>query len=192
LSLDSHDSLLRRYYAKITPRVATYLLWSIGRSLDPTAPPDPQVIARLRTFWEFRVGAVKGGADVRELAAFGYWFASGLFDPKWSFAHLLTTLPLAGDVEVEAAVLAKTADLATEHLQACLTVLERWASLEPHTWHLAQCLDSIRAILRLGVVGNSTAVETSKKVVSILLTRDHGLDLRDILRGSTPDKDCGS
>jgi hypothetical protein len=167
-------------------------MWSIGRSLDPAAPPDPSVIARLRTFWEFRVGAVRGGADARELAEFGYWFASGLFDPKWSFAHLLTTLSLAQDTEAEAAVLAKTADLATTHLQACLTVLERWASLERHTWRLAQCLDSIRAILRLGVVGSSTAVETSRKVVSILLARDHGLDLRDILRGGTPDEDCGS
>jgi len=59
--------------------------------------------------------------------------------------------------------------------------------LERHTWRLTQCLDSIRAILRLGAAGNPTAVESSKKVVSILLARDHGADLRDVLRDNTRD-----
>jgi hypothetical protein len=184
LSPDSQDGLLQRYYAKVTPKVATHLMWLIGRSLDPTVPPDPLVVARLRAFWEFRVGAVKQGADVRELAEFGYWFASGLFEPKWSFAQLLATLSLAGEIQAEAAVLTKSADLAPEHLQACLTVLERWVNLERDTWRLTRCLDSVRVILRLGVAGNPTAVETSKKVISILLARDDGADLRDVLRDS--------
>ncbi|MFB9830935.1 hypothetical protein [Actinoallomurus acaciae] len=184
LSPDSHDGLLQRYYAKLTPKVATHLMWRIGVSLDPTALPDPMVIVRLRAFWEFRVGAVKQGADARELAEFGHWFASGLFEPKWSFAQLLTTLSLAGEVQGEAAVLAKAAGLAAEHLQASLTVLERWVSLERHTWWLTVSLDSIRAILQLGVAGDPTAVETSQKVISILLARDDGADLRDVLRKS--------
>jgi hypothetical protein len=192
LSLDSHNSLLQRYYMKVTPKVATHIMWRIGRSLDPAAPPDPQVIARLCALWEFRVGEVKHGADAGELAEFGRWFASGLFEPKWSFAQLLTTLSIAGKIQAEEAVLAKTADLAPAHLQACLAVLERWAGLERHPWRLTRSLDSVRAILRLGATGNPTAVETSKKVVSILLAQDHGADLRDVLRESSTADDEGS
>src|SRR5262249_37793304 len=107
LGLDSHNDLLRQYYGEVAPKVATHPMWSIGRSRDQTAPPGPPVIARLCAFWEFRVSAVKGGANPRELAEFGYWFASGLFDTKWSFAQMLTALSLAGDMEAEAAVLAK-------------------------------------------------------------------------------------
>ena len=153
VDLDNHGGLLRRYYARVTPEIATHLMWSIGTSLKPTPPLDPQVIARLRPFWEFRVSAVRGGADPRELAGFGYWFASGQFEPKWSFAQLLTTLSLAGKMEVETAVLAKMAELATGYLQACLTILERWTSQDLDTWRLTPCLDSIRAIVRLGVAG---------------------------------------
>lgn len=80
--------------------------------------------------------------------------------PKWSFAQLLTALSLAEDMDAETAVLAKAADLAPDHMQACLTFLERWMGLDRHPWRLAQCLDSIRAILRLGVVANPTAFET--------------------------------
>ena len=42
---------------------------------------------------------------------------------------------------------------------------------------------------RLGTAGNPTAVETSEKVVSILLARHPGVDLSDVLRGSTWDDD---
>jgi hypothetical protein len=181
LSLDSHNGLLQRYYGKVGPKVATYLMWSIGQSLDPTAPPERSVISRLTGLWDFRVTAVKNGADPRELAEFGRWFASGMFDLKWSFAQLLTALSLAGDIEADAAVLARTAELAAGHLQTSLTVLERWASLDRPSWRMTQCLDSIRVILRLGVQGSSTAVETSKKVISILAL-NHGIDLRDVLR----------
>jgi hypothetical protein len=46
---------------------------------------------------------------------------------------------------------------------------------------LTRSLDDIRRILTVGVAGNPTAVQTSKRVIS-LLVRDHGIDLRDVLR----------
>jgi hypothetical protein len=63
-------------------------------------------------------------------------------------------------------------------------VLERWVGAAPHPWLLTQSLDNIRRILIIGAAGNPTAVQTSKRVIS-LLARDHGIDLRDVLRGET-------
>src|SRR6266545_425796 len=182
LDADSHDGLLRRFYAKASPEVATELMWSIGVGLSNRETVDSPLIARLASLWEFRVAAVRNGADGRELAEFGRWFASGHFDPAWSLSQLLTTLSLAGDIEAEDTVLSRVADLAADRTQPCLAVLERWVSAAPNPWRLTQSLDSMRRILTTGMAGNPTAVETSKKVIS-LLARDHGIDLRDVIRG---------
>jgi len=51
---------------------------------------------------------------------------------------------------------------------------------------LTQWLDSIRRILTAGVTGNPTAINTSKRIISLLL-RDRGIDVRDVLNGSEPE-----
>ncbi len=184
LGEDSHGGLLRRFYAKASPEVATQLMWWIGSGLSGLETPDSALVARLVSFWQFRVAAGKSGADGRELAEFGRWFASGHFDPVWSLGQLLATLSLTGHIEAEDAMLSRLADLAADHIQPCLAVLERWVSAAPDPWRLTQSLDSIRCILTIGVAGNPTAVQTSKRVIS-LLARDHLIDLRDVLRGET-------
>ena len=89
-----------------------------------------------------------------------------------------------GRLEAEDTVLAHLADLADDHTQACLAVLERWISVTPHPWMLTQCLDSIRH-LAAGMAGKPTAINTSKRIISLLL-RDHGIDVRDVLNGTEP------
>jgi hypothetical protein len=184
LGVDSHAGLLRQFYTKVPPEVATELMWSIGVDLGGLETQDSALTARLIAFWEFRVAAVKSGADSRELAEFGRWFASGQFDSAWSLRQLLTTLSLTGRIEAEDAMLSRLANLAADHIQPCLAVLERWVGAAPHPWLLTQSLDNIRRILIIGAAGNPTAVQTSKRVIS-LLARDHGIDLRDVLRGET-------
>ena len=185
LDLDSQDGLLRRFYTKASPEVAAHLMWWVGVGLGGLEAPDSVLIARLTSFWEYRVAAVKSGADAGELADFGRWFASGQFDPTWSLRQLLTVLSLTGRVEAEDAMLSRLADLAVDHTQACLAALERWVNVTLNSWLLTQSLDSIRRILVTGVIGSPTAIQTSKRVIS-LLARDHGIDLRDVLQGAAP------
>ncbi len=82
-------------------------------------------------------------------------------------------------------MLSRLADLAVDHTQACLAALERWVNVTLNSWLLTQSLDSIRRILVTGVIGSPTAIQTSKRVIS-LLARDHGIDLRDVLQGAAP------
>jgi hypothetical protein len=184
IDLDSHNGLLRRYYAHAPAEEANDLLREIGVALNEPGNPDTTLIARLTALWEFRVEAVRNGAEAGELAEFGRWFASGHFDPEWSTRQLLVTLTHAGDVEAEGAMLSKVTDLAPAHIQNCLTVLERWIRSAPPPWELTHNLDSIRQILSIGTTGNSTAVTTSTTVIS-LLARDHSIDLRDLLPDDT-------
>ena len=181
LDAESPDGLLRRFYARASPEVATNLMRSISASLRNLETPAPGLMTRLASFWEFRVAAVKSGADSGELAEFGRWFASGHFDPAWSLRQLLTTLTLTGSINAEDAVLSRLADLAAEQIQPCLAALERLVSAVLDPWRFTRSRDDIRRILAVGATGDPTAVQTTRKVISLLL-RDHGIDLRDILR----------
>jgi hypothetical protein len=185
LDLDSYDGLLRRFYNRAAPQVAAHLMWWISAGFSDLENPDPAFTSRMTSFWEYRVTAVKSGADAAELTTFGQWFASGHFNTEWSLQQLFTVLALASNIEMEDTVLARLADLAPDHTQACLAILERWIGVIPDPWMLPQQLDPIRQILATGMAGNPTAISTSKKIISLLL-RDHGIDVRDVLNKSEP------
>lgn len=180
IHVESHNGLLRRYYRHAPAQDAAHLLHEIGTGLNELESPDSALIARLTDLWDFQVEAVRLGADAAELAEFGPWFASGHFDAQWSLRQLLVTFTLAGDIEADDAMLSKLADLASAHIQVCLTVLERWIRTAPHAWRLNHNIDNIRRILSIGQAGDLTAVTTSTKVIS-MLARDHGIDLRDLI-----------
>jgi hypothetical protein len=180
LDLDSHNGLLRRFYDRAAPQVAQQLMWWISAGFSSLKDPDHALITRMTRFWEYRMAAVKSGADSDELAAFGLWFTSGHFNPEWSFRQLLAVLSLTGNVETEETVLAYLADIAAIHTNSCLAVLQRLITNPPRPWMLTQCLDSIRKILAAGRAGNPGAITTSNRIVSLLL-RDHGIDMRDVI-----------
>jgi hypothetical protein len=181
LDLDGHDGLLRCFYDRAAPQIAVQLMWWISGGISSLDNPDPALTSRITAFWEYRVAAAKsGGAEPTELKAFGRWFGSEYFAPEWSLRQLLTVFSLADDVESEDTVLARLAQLAGEHTQACLTVLERWITRTRQPWVLNQYVDSVRQIVAAGMKGNSTATDTSKRIVSLLLL-NHGIDVLDAL-----------
>jgi hypothetical protein len=184
IDVDSQDGLIRRFYDHVPPAIATHLMASVGATLADLEDLEPAVVTRLTAFWEFRTGALDAshGDGRSELAEFGRWFSSGHFDPAWSLDQLRAALTRSGNIETTAAVISKVADLAPDHAQSCLTILERWIDSAPHTWRLTHNEDSIRQILTVGLAGNLTDVERSTKMVSVLF-RDHGIDLRDLLPG---------
>jgi len=186
IGIDSDDRLLRRFYANASPENAMELMRSFGAQLQNTEPISPELADRLTAFWTFRTQEVANGADPRELVCFGRWFSSGLFDDAWSLSQLLVVLRLSSDIEESDDVVSRLADLAAQHLQTCLTVLERWLRTRPQPWRLQACLPNIRRILTLGHAGDATAVATSQTITSLLL-RDHGIDTLDVFPGSPPE-----
>lgn len=184
IEVDSPDGLVRRFYDHTPSAIAATLMASVGAALADPENLEPAAVARLTSFWEFRANAldVSNGDARLELAEFGRWFSSGHFDPAWSLDQLRVTLTRSGTFETTASVISKVADLAPEHAQLCLTILERWIASTPRTWRLTHNEESIRRILTIGLAGNLTDAERSTKMVSVLF-RDHGMDLRDLLPG---------
>lgn len=184
IEVDSQDGLLRRFYGRVPSAVAATLMASIGAALADIEDLEPAVVTRLAAFWEFRATALdaSNGEARAELAEFGRWFVSGHFDPAWSLDQLRAALTRSGTFESTATVISKVADLAPEHVQLCLTILERWIASVPRTWRLTHNEESVRRILTIGLAGDLTDVERSTKMISMLF-RDHGMDLRDLLSG---------
>lgn len=187
LRLDSHDTLLKRYYSHVSPEIATDLMRSLGIGLADQKDPDLDLITQLTTFWEYRVTILRtADPDTRgELAEFGRWFASGHLPPVWSLQQLLVTLTLAGRLENSSVVLSKLADLAPQHPQLSLTALTRWISSAPLEWRLRRSELSIRTIVETGLTAGATETEMATKVISVL-ARDHGMHLRDLLPPPDP------
>ncbi|TKK85599.1 hypothetical protein FDA94_24715 [Herbidospora galbida] len=184
IDLESHNSLLRRFYLHASKEVAKDLLRSVGFGLKELDYSDPALIERLTRLWEFRVEAARNGSDAGELAEFGRWFASGCFDASWSSKQVLVTLTLAGRIEVDGSVFSKLAEIASEHTQVSLAILDRWLRVSPKPWRIVRHIDSVRQIVRVGLAGDLTAVTTSRIVIS-LLVRDYGIDLRDLIAERT-------
>jgi hypothetical protein len=177
-------TLMRRFYASLSPEQATGVMWLVSGTLRNAQSPNPALLARLASFWEFRLSAAEGGTDPGELAEFGRWFATGHFDPGWSLRQLLTALRLVGDINAERAVISRLAELAPTHSQLCLAVLERIISTVADPWRIAGSRNDIQAILTAAIRTEPAADRMARKIVS-MLSRDHGIDLRDILRDST-------
>jgi len=183
---ETDGALLRQFYAAVSPEEATEVMWLISNTLQKAQAPESELLARLMSFWEFRLGAVQGGAAPGELAEFGRWFSTGHFEPDWSLRQLLTTLRLAGDINAESAVISRLAELAPSHTQPCLAALERIITTVTGPWWLTQSRDYIRTILTIAIGAGPTTAQTARKIIS-LLGRDHGMDVRDILRNGSPD-----
>ena len=78
--------------------------------------------------WERRLGTVrhKPGAHQQELAAFGWWFATGLFEQRWAIEQLRQVTDLTGGrVDATHMVVAKLAEAARSAPATAVEILAR-------------------------------------------------------------------
>ena len=110
---DGQDSLLDRYFTRADDAHRAEAVQYLGMSLahEPSLPPE--VLHRLRRLWERRCDATKHQAGhARELAAFGWWAASGKFDESWALDQLSDLLWHPDKVTPEGQVLQWLANVA--------------------------------------------------------------------------------
>lgn len=113
------DDLIARYWAKAATPYRAHVVHTAGFAIGKWSLPVPsEIISRLQGFWEWRENEPVGtplAPDSAELAEFGWWFASGLFDDEWSMAHLETVLRRARRVEPTFAVMTRLTEVAERH-----------------------------------------------------------------------------
>ena len=86
-----------------------------------------EVVDRLRTLWAWWRTAATATSDAADLAAFGWWFTSGVFDDEWATDELLEVLTLTdGRIDWDHEVIKKLAQGAATRPTKVAACLESW------------------------------------------------------------------
>jgi hypothetical protein len=193
IPLDIQGNLFAYFFAHADVRRRAHALKHIGFSLfHAEGAVNPELVARLQRLWDWRVptlrkalstgtgntgdgddanaheGQVVTAADAqRELAQFGWWFASGVFDSVWALERLEEALQACGNVELGHAVAERLVELSDQEparAAACLLKVDFTGRGEP--WSVRSWLEHLPAILRPALVADDPAtVRIAREVV---------------------------
>jgi len=123
----------------------------VGISLQNTEGEVPtELRERLKAFWAWRVSQAavsKDLADRRELAEFGWWYASGKLEDAWALEQLITAVEIAGRAEPEHQVLQRLATMAREMPGQAIRLLRLMIDSAQEHWRVLGWTDEVRAIL---------------------------------------------
>ncbi len=107
VEIDEPQGILSRFFTNAPEVLRKHMLTFVGRDLysvnqtKQTVLPD--AIPRLQALWEWRVNRARQASSpashTNELAAFGWWFSSGMFDEDWAIAQLEGVLKISGTLE---------------------------------------------------------------------------------------------
>jgi hypothetical protein len=172
IELDDPSSPLHRFYQVAPIELRAHLADFVGRALHRTKIGDvpTDVAARLRTFWEVRIGALVGQPPAErdaELAAFGWWFAASNLGAEWLLEHLLAGLQMHPHVEPSLSVVERLASLAPDHPVAALGCLDLMVRDDAVGWHIESWKQNAKIVLRVALA-DLVAKDLATKLVNEL------------------------
>lgn len=179
LEFGSADGLLDAFYATAPDKLRGHAMWFVGTSAshwDEGAPP--QIFDRLRNLVERRLEAARQAASsadfVRELANFGWWFASEKFDERWSLDTLLAVLQLTRKAEGEMDVVKLLAVRCARYPVGCVTCLRLMIEGDRERWLLLGIENDAMELLRQALRSNNPeAVVSARRLAEELIARGH-------------------
>lgn len=189
LSLDHPEGLLPMFFSNAPDSVRADALEFAGRSLY-SAPEQgwdvpSETIERLRNLWLQRVAVARHavpGSHTKELAAFGWWFASGRFDTRWSLAQLHQALELSVAVDVDHFVVEQLGRLAPVEPKICVDCLRLIVRGDQEGWRAYSWREHAEAVLRTAVSSEDPeARELAKNLINYLGAQGR-LDFGHLLR----------
>src|ERR1700733_2720345 len=152
------EGLIDQFFALASASVRAHAMSYVGRSLLASREQIPPAIQdRLVALWTARKEATTALPEehLRELSAFGWWFAAGKLEVAWELSELHDVLRI------------------THHTENDMLVMERLAALAPtYTIIVIECL---RELIR-GDRQHSTVLGEESKVRSILSAGLHSDD----------------
>jgi hypothetical protein len=167
--------LLRQFFERadetLRAHAITFACQALGQG-DRTAPAD--AIKRAMNLWESRLAALqsslKSDKDNAELAAFGWWFASEVFDAKWSLRQLREILDLGARLGHVIGVFERLAGLAAKYpadVVDCLELLVRSGTTHEDIFmNRTGIFASLEQLLQSG---NAGIVDKAEAIVNQLL-----------------------
>src|SRR6266404_1279756 len=101
-------------------------------------------------------------ARADELDAFGWWFGSGQFDPRWALSELVAVLRLKPDIHAFRGIAERLRDYGERFTRECIECLALMVEDARQAWRLAVTEKSREAteyLLRLGLSSHDAKVQ---------------------------------
>ena len=148
----SEFGLAGKLFTVANDHVRSYTIQQIAvRSSRYLRTGDSERITKLlKAFWHARIVVVEGAESARdyerELAAFGYWFVSGIFDDQWAIDQLLRTLVLSNSIKPWVESMAKLHDL-SRVFPSTVALCIRHLATRKNAWYFSRT-DTCHNVLR--------------------------------------------
>ena len=114
-------------------------------------PVPSEIIERCKSLWEWRLAAVRskenGKSHHQELVEFGWWFACGKFDDRWSVTQLLEVLKITHRAEPRHLVLERLGSIAQSMPAGAVACLEQLVEGTGEQWELFAWREQMRKVL---------------------------------------------
>ena len=168
------DGLLRKFYSKASKDHRRRAISVLGSYLDdPNDDVNAELEKRLKEFIEWRLDEVKKTPDAKqELAGFGRWFASEVFDDRWSLEILEKIASMGVEIEGDREaieVLAKLAEANPKQAMKCLVAMEE-ADRLGDGWNFQTWNDEVRMLLEAVMKsGNVAAIKSAEDFINCLI-----------------------
>jgi hypothetical protein len=181
------DKLLSLFWERANPEQRTHALDFIGRSIkNEKEPLEDIIIERLTALWNSRLSAAEAAEDKTpyqgEMATFGWWFASGKFDDKWSIEQYLRALEIGTKTQTEYFVSKRLIEITNSLPEETMKILGKLVLRDEPGWMVFGNTPELHEILS-GILASSNAVaqEAAKNLVNRLVSRGH-TEFEDLIK----------
>jgi len=177
------DAILTEFWSKAPDSLRGHAIESIGQALKATEKPiSEEIINRLKALWGKRLDSAKNYPEdhEKEMAAFGWWFASGGFDEEWAVKQLHEVLEQTKKIEVADEVFERLVAIAESYPLQAVECLRFIAEGDKEGWLISAVSNDAKKILKVAL-DNPVSEREAKKTINYLGSRGF-LDFRELLK----------
>lgn len=166
---DPAQSLVGRFIAGADPDSRRDVLSATGSMLESTSGTVPQqAVRRLIALWHHWTRALRSSSGspnrFAELAPFGTWFSSGVFEESWSLTELKYVLRWAHAVDDISDVMDRLTKVSDTHIQDAIEVVDAFIDAYRDHWEISHVREHIKVVLRRALSDVRLAYNASRVV----------------------------
>jgi uncharacterized protein YyaL (SSP411 family) len=164
LSPGEPNGLLARFFQGASDQLRAYAVSFVGQTLQAQEKELPgSFLGKLASFWEWRFEQARTNeADHQaELAAFGWWFASGKLDDAWALEQLFRVLELGIRIDNPKSVVSQLAALVDTFAEPAVRCLGLVLSKEQDSVNLASLTDDAKTVLNKAIERGDSAARAA-------------------------------
>lgn len=169
-SFELSSEILVKLYSRIDLKLKKRALDMIGRGLaNEKRDPDPEIVKRAISFWNFRVEECKKlnePKDRIELSEFGWWLKSGRLDDQWALDQTIEVLNLCHFLTPDHLVMERLMELVDQYPVKVAEVLRLMVDHRVTDYGFYGWLEEAKVLLPklMATEAKDTAIKTIHKL----------------------------